>query len=568
MMASEENQGLSQVELEGRIDIMQSQLRSLEDKFGSTLEAIEDLQDFVAWGVRQMLPAVPSPTGGMSSGEYQLIVRCMRMLLRRELPPGARVAVISRGDDELLQLDGLTASHFPQTDAGEWTGNYPATGAAAIAQLEIARARGIEFLAIPSPGSWWLEHYDDLRRHLDCHYRRILVGDVCAVFELSGAPAPEATPMVQVLTEVAALCRDELTITPSVLDAGTGLDLAAELPDCTVFAPPGRADDLPYFDASVDVVVLPAAAPGAALSEARRVARVAVVAVSGPDRGAAAAGEVVWKRPAVESRRLTVVVAGVGPVERIRGTLGALAGVVRMEPSASLVLAGPAEAALAIDWPSLPAQVRERTTFVEVREPGLGAAWNEAVRATEGDDLVFLTPGILPFGRWWPPLLRLLAEPVGAGVAGGWTLDHEGTIREAGATIGSDGRLLRLGAEEVDLDAPEFAHVREVGGLTTGAVAIRRGLFDAIGGFDATVQSGRAGLMDLCLRIAGLGQRILSQPASLAVEVWPSDDTALDRTELEQLTERSTLEPARVSTPGTAADRPKRRATPASNGAR
>src|SRR5205085_730238 len=83
------------------------------------------------------------------------------------------VIVVSKGDDELLNLDGRIGWHFPQTEDGAYIGYHPADSVAAIAHLEALRAKGADYLLIPSPSLWWLEHYSGFKNHLEDHYRRV-----------------------------------------------------------------------------------------------------------------------------------------------------------------------------------------------------------------------------------------------------------------------------------------------------------------------------------------------------------------------------------------------------------
>src|SRR5215469_338174 len=50
----------------------------------------------------------------------------VRDVARLTLPAEARVAVISKGDDDLLNLDGRYGMHFPQTVGGVYAGYHPA----------------------------------------------------------------------------------------------------------------------------------------------------------------------------------------------------------------------------------------------------------------------------------------------------------------------------------------------------------------------------------------------------------------------------------------------------------
>jgi hypothetical protein len=108
------------------------------------------------------------------------------------LPAGEIVAVVSRGDPELLKLEHVVAWHFPEARAGVYAGHHPADGAAAVAALEAVRARGAAFLLFPGTAFWWLEHYDGLREHLERRYRCLWRDPRCAIFDLRVPSAEEA----------------------------------------------------------------------------------------------------------------------------------------------------------------------------------------------------------------------------------------------------------------------------------------------------------------------------------------------------------------------------------------
>ena len=125
--------------------------------------------------------------------DYLGMIRRVRADMRRLVPPASRVIVISKGDPDLLDVEGQDVWHFPQDDRGHYAGHYPAESGEAIAHLEALRARGARFLVIPSSASWWLEHYGDLARHLDANYQRIWKSADCQIYELAG-PDPSRRP--------------------------------------------------------------------------------------------------------------------------------------------------------------------------------------------------------------------------------------------------------------------------------------------------------------------------------------------------------------------------------------
>jgi glycosyltransferase involved in cell wall biosynthesis len=117
--------------------------------------------------------------------DYLNIVDRFRSRVRRALAPGATVAVVSKGDRELLEIDGRRAWHFPQRADGVYAGYYPPDSVTAIAHLEALREKGAEFLALPSPAMWWLDHYPEFAGYLESQYR-LLVRDeeVCLIYAL------------------------------------------------------------------------------------------------------------------------------------------------------------------------------------------------------------------------------------------------------------------------------------------------------------------------------------------------------------------------------------------------
>jgi GT2 family glycosyltransferase len=101
-----------------------------------------------------------------SAARDQLIQRA-RELVEAQVPGGATVLVVSKGDDALLDIAGRTALHFPQDAHGAYAGFHPADASAAIAEIERLRGRGATHLLIPRPSLWWLDHYDALSQYLE-----------------------------------------------------------------------------------------------------------------------------------------------------------------------------------------------------------------------------------------------------------------------------------------------------------------------------------------------------------------------------------------------------------------
>ncbi len=136
------------------------------------------------------------PLSGDARAAYRQLIGRIRKVVGNHLPAEVSVIVVSKGDEELLQLGGLRGMHFPQTQDGRYAGHYPSDGLEAVAHLEQLRARGGQYLLFPATAFWWLDHYAEFREHLDAHYRRVWCDADCIIYGLSrsqgeGDPAPD-----------------------------------------------------------------------------------------------------------------------------------------------------------------------------------------------------------------------------------------------------------------------------------------------------------------------------------------------------------------------------------------
>jgi GT2 family glycosyltransferase len=130
------------------------------------------------------------PHGRRITSEYQDLRERIKSTVSQKLPKGAAVAIISKGDEELLKLTSQSAWHFPQAKDGSYPNIYPADSAEAIAHLESLRQKGAAYLLIPKPAFWWLDYYAAFKQHLERLYPLAMEdADTCLVFNLGGAHA-------------------------------------------------------------------------------------------------------------------------------------------------------------------------------------------------------------------------------------------------------------------------------------------------------------------------------------------------------------------------------------------
>ena len=115
---------------------------------------------------------------------YRDLVRDVRAVVDRVVPPGGDVMVVSKGDNNLLEFEGRTGCHFPETGTGVYAGYHPSNSAAAIEALDAAIGRGHEYLLFPGTSLWWLDHYDAFRVHLDARYQRLWSDRRCVLYDV------------------------------------------------------------------------------------------------------------------------------------------------------------------------------------------------------------------------------------------------------------------------------------------------------------------------------------------------------------------------------------------------
>lgn len=120
----------------------------------------------------------------MTEIPYATVVRRTVAIARAVIPAGSTVTVVSKGDDTLVELEGLVGWHFPADEGGVYAGYHPASSAAAIEQLELTRRRGAQYLLLPRTAYWWLDHYPALADHLARRCRLVHRDSHCAIYAL------------------------------------------------------------------------------------------------------------------------------------------------------------------------------------------------------------------------------------------------------------------------------------------------------------------------------------------------------------------------------------------------
>lgn len=160
-------------------------------------------------------------------------------------------------------------------------------------------------------------------------------------------------------------------------------------------------------------------------------------------------------------------------------------------------------------------------------------ALNGAARAGGGEVLLFLDGALSPLDRDWLTEMVSHASRAEIGAVGAKLLDGAGAILHAGLLLGvgdpGSARVAGSAFHGVAAEHPRAARfgrpqvVQNFSAIAKSCLMIRRELFEELGGFDEANLPRLFYDVDLCLRLRGLGRRVLFTPfATLRLCSGPS----------------------------------------------
>ncbi|MDW8480154.1 MAG: glycosyltransferase [Xanthomonadales bacterium] len=149
-----------------------------------------------------------------------------------------------------------------------------------------------------------------------------------------------------------------------------------------------------------------------------------------------------------------------------------------------------------------------------IRQPenrGFIAACHAGAAAARGEFLVFLNNDTEPRPGWLSALLSTFARHPDCGLAGAKLIYPDGRLQEAGGIVFSDGSGWNYGRFGDPAD-PRHEYVREADYCSGAAIAIRRALWERLGGFDPRYAPAYYEDTDLAFRVREAGLRVYYQP--------------------------------------------------------
>jgi GT2 family glycosyltransferase len=456
---------------------------------------------------------------------YSRLIRRIRAVVRKELPRSATVIVISKGDPALLKI-GRTAWHFPRAADGQYAGYHPTCSTAAIAHLEALRARGGQYLLLPSSAFWWLEHYGGFRHHIEERYRLVAhCEDVCLIYSLCEPPEEDSKTTSLQLRQMVAEFQRRFERDPAILDWNSGIDFARMFPQLGVFVPQNGDDSLPYLDRSFDIVATRSAGRVVA-REAHRVATAAVVTTREKNglNGTEPELAISWLggSPPCHLPSASIILPCYTSSAVMNSCLRSLVGTLWTDFDGEIIVVHDAANAgtrsKLKEWTGTDSRVKAVRTY---GNPGFIDACNSGARAATGKILVFISSTLILLPDWLPPLLRTFRDFPDAGVVGGKLLFPDGTLQEAGGIVFRDGSVMHFGRGDFYVEGPLYSFVREVDRCSASLLATRRTLFNHSGGFDREYH-GCYDDTDYCFKARKRGYHVYCQPEVAAVHRYGS----------------------------------------------
>jgi len=164
------------------------------------------------------------------------------------------------------------------------------------------------------------------------------------------------------------------------------------------------------------------------------------------------------------------------------------------------------------------ALVRYDEVRLIVNENNLGfvKSCNRGANLAHGDYLIFLNNDTQVQPGWLDALIDTFESHPDAGVVGSRLIFTSGRLQEAGGVVFEDGSAWNYGHLD-DPNKPEYGYLREPDYVSGASLAIRRDLFERLGGFDEHFAPGYYEDSDLAFRVRAAGYRVFYQPLSRVI---------------------------------------------------
>ena len=161
-------------------------------------------------------------------------------------------------------------------------------------------------------------------------------------------------------------------------------------------------------------------------------------------------------------------------------------------------------------------QVRHVKYVKQKKNGGFISSCNLGGSVARGRHVIMLNNDTRVAANWLDAMLDSFDLFPKAGLIGSKMFYPDGVLQEAGGIIWRDGSAWNYGRND-DPNRPQYSHAREVDYISGCSLALRRDLWDALGGFDPHFTPAYAEDADLCQRVADRGLEVWFQPQSRVI---------------------------------------------------
>lgn len=142
---------------------------------------------------------------------------------------------------------------------------------------------------------------------------------------------------------------------------------------------------------------------------------------------------------------------------------------------------------------------------------GFVDACNEAAKIARGEFLVLLNSDTRVCDGWLDELIGTFEIMPRAGLVGSKLFYGDGSLQEAGCIVWRDGSAWNYGRND-DPNDPRYCFARQVDYCSGAAIAMRRGVWEELGGFDPIYRPAYYEDVDLAFRVKDIGLEVWYQP--------------------------------------------------------
>jgi O-antigen biosynthesis protein len=154
----------------------------------------------------------------------------------------------------------------------------------------------------------------------------------------------------------------------------------------------------------------------------------------------------------------------------------------------------------------------------------------------KGSYLVFIHPGVTPLKPDWLTHLLAIAQRPEIGAVGAKLISANGSLQHSGLALGMMGAVGRPGRGLYESDYWRWLHyTRNVSAVSSACMVVRREVFEAVNGFDASLTGDYADA-DFCLRVRELGYQIILEERATLVSA--ASRTTASREQRQRFEER------------------------------